>query len=239
MRYAACYNSNVVTNCSRENCDRPHYAKGVCKLHYTRERAGVAQTPCEFCGTLTPIAGKRFCSRSCLMKWHRRFGCYTPEAITATRGICSIEGCGQPVKANKLCTAHDMRRWRYGDPSIDKVRVASTTCIKCGEPREKGKGSSGDLCAPCYQVEYYKKNLKAERARRNARRRYLEKITPAWADREAIRQFYAACPKGFEVDHMIPVKNKLVCGLHVLNNLQYLSSHDNKLKLNKFVVHTS
>lgn len=58
--------------------------------------------------------------------------------------------------------------------------------------------------------------------------------TPAWADLRAIRDFYEACPEGYEVDHIIPLQGKLVSGLHVLNNLQYLTIHQNRRKLNKF-----
>lgn len=58
--------------------------------------------------------------------------------------------------------------------------------------------------------------------------------TPLWADREAIRKFYQACPKGYHVDHIIPLQAKAASGLHVLENLQYLSQRDNTSKQNKF-----
>ena len=38
----------------------------------------------------------------------------------------------------------------------------------------------------------------------------------------------------FEVDHIIPIKHKLVCGLHVPWNLQILTCSDNRKKLNRF-----
>ncbi len=58
--------------------------------------------------------------------------------------------------------------------------------------------------------------------------------TPAWADQQAIKQVYLNCPDGFEVDHIIPLRGKLVSGLHIANNLQYLTPEDNMKKLNKF-----
>jgi len=58
---------------------------------------------------------------------------------------------------------------------------------------------------------------------------------PKWADVEAIRQFYMNKPQGCEVDHIIPLSGKTVSGLHVLENLQYLTIAENRSKNNKFI----
>lgn len=60
-----------------------------------------------------------------------------------------------------------------------------------------------------------------------------ERATPAWADRAAILQFYLARPDGMEVDHVVPLHGKSVSGLHVLENLQYLRSSENRKKTNQ------
>jgi len=60
--------------------------------------------------------------------------------------------------------------------------------------------------------------------------------TPGWADLIAIKQFYANCPNNMAVDHIIPLQGKSVSGLHVENNLQYLSPADNSAKYNKYSI---
>jgi hypothetical protein len=66
------------------------------------------------------------------------------------------------------------------------------------------------------------------------KRRRLVKATPAWADLEVIREYYRLARRaGKEVDHIVPIAGKNVCGLHVLNNLQMLSRSENASKGNR------
>lgn len=58
--------------------------------------------------------------------------------------------------------------------------------------------------------------------------------TPVWANLDTIREFYMCCPDGYQVDHVIPLQGKLVSGLHVPENLQYLTKSENCKKNNKF-----
>ena len=57
---------------------------------------------------------------------------------------------------------------------------------------------------------------------------------PNWANVNAIKDFYCNCPDGYHVDHIIPLRGKLVSGLHIVENLQYLPAKDNLSKSNKF-----
>jgi len=70
----------------------------------------------------------------------------------------------------------------------------------------------------------------------NARRLRTKNQTPKWADQEAIKAFYEACPEGHHVDHVIPLKGKNVCGLHTVQNFQYLTAKANVEKGNSFNV---
>lgn len=65
--------------------------------------------------------------------------------------------------------------------------------------------------------------------------------TPAWADADKIRKFYADAKimseitgEKWHVDHIVPLRGKKVSGLHVHYNLQILPGTENDRKANIF-----
>lgn len=56
---------------------------------------------------------------------------------------------------------------------------------------------------------------------------------PLWADTGLLNDFIDACPEGFHIDHIIPLQGDTVCGLHAVENLQYLPSLENCVKHNR------
>lgn len=77
-------------------------------------------------------------------------------------------------------------------------------------------------------------------AKAAARRAAKRKATPAWANREAMETIYARAAElsldtgiQHDVDHIIPLLGKSVCGLHVEDNLQIIPHVDNLRKGNR------
>lgn len=81
-----------------------------------------------------------------------------------------------------------------------------------------------------------KEKIAAKSARRRA---YRTNATPNWASKEAILEIYAEARRLTEetgiqhhVDHIIPLKSKIVSGLHCEANLQILTFSENCSKSN-------
>jgi hypothetical protein len=71
-------------------------------------------------------------------------------------------------------------------------------------------------------------------AKKYYRRKDVKDKTPKWVDLNDILKVYAGCPKGYHVDHIIPLRGLIdgrpVTGLHVAYNLQYLTASENLKK---------
>lgn len=97
-----------------------------------------------------------------------------------------------------------------------------------------------------YMRDYYEARYAAEperyRAAWAAYRARKVQATPAWADPVAIAAVYRLAAEAteltgveHEVDHVIPLKGRNVCGLHVETNLQVIPKADNRQKGNRHV----
>lgn len=71
------------------------------------------------------------------------------------------------------------------------------------------------------------------------RRAGLKRAVPVWLTekhKQRIRRIYEeAAQLNLEVDHIVPIRGKNVCGLHVPWNLQLLSKSENSSKGNRYV----
>lgn len=145
---------------------------------------------------------------------------------------CKRCGCEERVTSNRTCPqCHNeymaLRREKMGTVG----RQIYTEHRKKWKAKNPGKDTATAAARRSRLREWireYGRKYSANRAKR------MDAATPEWADRNAIAEFYAGCPPGFQVDHIVPLRGKTVSGLHILNNLQYLSAVENRKKYNLF-----
>lgn len=71
-------------------------------------------------------------------------------------------------------------------------------------------------------------------ARSAAYRAAKKERTVSWADKDKLHAIYLNKPKGMAVDHILPLQGEKISGLHVPENLQYLTREENSTKSNSF-----
>lgn len=88
---------------------------------------------------------------------------------------------------------------------------------------------------------YRKANMKKYAFYAGSRRSSKLNATPCWADINEIMAFYIEAEQvskstgqPHEVDHIVPLQGKTVCGLHVACNLQVLPLEMNRSKSNRY-----
>lgn len=162
--------------------------------------------------------------------------------------------------ANKQSTASRMARYRALFPEkvrqisrnsyrkhAEERRASAMTYLSTPDNKAKARATSRDWGRS--NPEKRRQISKRWRDRnpprlieaRNRRRAAKLQATPAWADKSAMVAIYEECAKltkqtgvAHHVDHSVPLRSNLVCGLHCEFNLQILTSVENHAKSNRY-----
>jgi hypothetical protein len=138
----------------------------------------------------------------------------------------------------------ERRRWYNRTPerlhaARERARKKLSTSEGRAKAREQVRKSMQRPEARVKQRESYKRYARSEKGKAAAKRGAIKrravkfKAVPRWADITKVNLFIDNCPVGFHIDHIIPLVGEAVCGLHVLENLQYLPARENLSKHNK------
>ena len=114
--------------------------------------------------------------------------------------------------------------------------ILSYDNFNTGSQHVNKKSASCKSCTNTKSSKHYQENKPLYNAKSAKYRASKLQRTPEWSSNEEIKEIYKNCPEGYHVDHVIPLQGELVSGLHVAENLQYLTAHDNLAKSNKFEV---
>jgi len=159
--------------------------------------------------------------------------CHNPDCTNLLIGkrsdcVSCSPYCARRIIYLKNIDKHKADNKRYHQVAKDKIRKRKSPYMKAYRLRnlEKIKKQIADW------QKYNRDKCKAKDAKRRALKL---KAIPKFANLDKIKEIYKNCPKGYHVDHIIPLNNPIVCGLHVEWNLQYLSAKENCSKGNKLL----
>lgn len=108
--------------CSTDDCDRPSYARKLCRPHYDRWRAAQPGAPrCEVAGCDRMHSARGFCKK------HYSNWLENPAASRAEVRGCSVEGCDRPHVAKSFCGQHYRQQW-------ERTRTAQCSVDGCDFP---------------------------------------------------------------------------------------------------------
>ena len=147
------------------------------------------------------------------------------------------------VKSLKKCTKCGSEKSLDLFPSNGKERLHSW-CKSCKYSDRSNYGRAKEYNR--HGREYYSRNKDKWREIKARRRAAKLQATPPWVDSEylwMISEVYSLAPLReectgvkWEVDHIVPLQGKYVCGLHVPWNLQVITQKENRMKGNKYEV---
>lgn len=192
----------------------------------------MAAKHCSKCGALKPLSDYFKCSAR-------------PDGLKALCKACCQSQYAKYRAENRERVAQWGKDWAARYPERKKelfqkwyVAHAQSQRVKSRETYHANKDRARQLnkrwleenaeSRKAYKRTYRQDNkqmLYADNAAYRARR---NQALPAWADLDAIRIVYEkAAEWGMEVDHIVPLRGKTVCGLHVPANLQLLKRLEN------------
>lgn len=106
-------------------------------------------------------------------------------------------------------------------------------CIRCNKETETNQKTKKFCSKSCKLNNTLSKNVR-HKIRRELRKPYYSVCTPPWQAKAPLVDLWQGRPEGMFIDHIIPRKGKIISGLNVPWNIQYLTHEENNKKSNSF-----
>jgi hypothetical protein len=150
---------------------------------------------------------------------------------------CKRQGDKAYYMANSEQVKQTVAKYRQKNP--EKVKEVKKNCYRNNSKLVKLKVKEWIKSNPekykQSQKKYKQKNLSKFAAFSAKYRSSKFQATPLWFEKDLVDIVYAKAKEwGFEVDHIVPLQGKTVCGLHCWGNLQLLDKNLNSGKKNYY-----
>lgn len=159
-----------------------------------------------------------------------------------TRKMFMLLQDDEEATSQKQALLNNRLTYNNGEPCVRghmcSRYTSSRNCVLCMKQFVTDYQQSDVGCV--YRKKWKNDNTHLVRMYDANRRAQQLKATPIWSDVEEVRDIYRQCKDiqeatgiEYHVDHVIPLNNALVCGLHSHTNLQILKAVDNLSKSNR------
>lgn len=152
-------------------------------------------------------------------------------------------------KKAKLCDSHVQawRQWSAASPEQKKAKIKENSRKRYAKDPAKFAAAAMEKrmkkidSYKAVAKNWYQSNRSTLNNRQKRRSAAIIRATPAWADAEEMKKFYESASllgmltgEWYQVDHIVPVQGKTVCGLHCEANFQILPKLENCSKSNRY-----
>ncbi len=169
------------------------------------------------------------------------------QGITFYTSQNPCKKCGTKIRYSKTgqCrTCHAVWLREYSKQNRQSINEQSRSRWKTDNKRKQRQrewqNNNREKCRQASR-EWSNKNPINNLERVNRRRAIKKQACPKWVDKLQLKAFYLIAKHltnttgiSYHVDHIVPLSNALVCGLHVPWNLQVIEATENIRKGNTF-----
>ena len=201
---------------------------------------------------------KKYCSRKCFIKHYQtteKYKTIIHNYNVSEAGLKSKQkwldknkGTKKYKLMMKKCKKEKWQRDKNNPETMKRIKAESKRYRENNKEKIRAKKRidqqkwywerGGKEISRIWRKEYLSTEIgrTKQNARTNLRRARMINATPKWLtdkDKEEMKKIYMSCPKGYHVDHIIPLRGKNVCGLHIPKNLRVVPAYINHSKGNR------
>lgn len=243
---------NVELLSTGKTCNKCKKIKNKSDFHKQSSNKDGLRNDCKLCRSksrsktdLSKLANKTkdgyiFCRKCCIEKKANSDNFYASKLSQGSK-VLTCKPCRDKfsyMMQDKEQQKDRHKKWR--DKNKEKISTYKKNYVKNNKDKIKTKDkeyrsrTEVKKARRLYERKYYQENRNKLIAYSCAYDSRVRASRPSWQSQKEINNYYKkAKENGLEVDHIVPIKSDLVCGLHCIDNFQLLTRSENASKGNR------